>query len=486
MEPNPQRRPLRIVVPSRNDPFLRKFTEGIGGPLGRFTAPGVVTPGFFTVERVLILFTTVSALLAVLVKMPCRAGGWSTPDHFYQACYSDWPELFGTRGLGEGVFPFFTEGALFEYPVLLGLLAGATALVVPGEGASAVRALHYFDVNAFLAAGAWMVTVVATMRMSGRRPWDAAMVAVAPAAILVVFINWDIWAVMLATAGMLAFARNRPLAAGMLIGLGTALKLYPVLILGAVLVLALRTMRLRPALLTFAAAGLAWAAVNLPFMLRDFESWRFFLTFTSERPAGFSSIWFAWNLTAERYGGVGVDAGFINFWAYALFALACAGIAVLALRSGRRPRLAQLAFLIVAAFILTNKVYSPQFVLWLIPLVALARPRWRDFLIWQFFEVMHWWAIWMYLAKDTSGGAAQNNIDSPYYVLAVMGHVLATAYLMYRVVADILHPDGDPVRRTGADDPQGGPFDGAPDRLLLKRSNAVSLEAHAAPAKEAQ
>ena len=88
-----------------------------------------------------------------------------------------------------------------------------------------------------------------------------------------------------------------------------------------------------------------------------------------------------------------------------LMLLACAGVAALALTAPRRPRFAQLAFLIVAAFILTNKVYSPQYVLWLIPLAALARPRWRDFLIWQACEVMYFLGIWMYLAYTTSGDA---------------------------------------------------------------------------------
>ena len=473
---------MRIVVPSRNDRLLSRFTEAIGGPLGRYTAPGVVSPGFFTVQRVLILFTTGAALLALLAKTPCRLNGWS--DQFYQACYSDWPALFGSRGLSEGVYPFISPGSEFEYPVLLGLLAGFVAWLVPAGAES--RGLVYFDLNAVFASAAWIVTVVATMRMANRRPWDAAMVAEAPALILSMYINWDIWAVMLAALGMLAFSRGRPALAGVFLGLGTALKLYPVLILGAVLVLALRTLKLRPAVVTFAATTVTWLAVNVPFMLRDFDGWKYFYEFTRDRGAGNSSVWQAWNITFPE---LTADAGFIGFWAYFLFALACAGIAVLALAAPRRPRLAQLVFLIVAAFILTNKVYSPQFVLWLVPLLALARPRWRDFVIWQFFEVMHWWAIWLYLAAILGGGAPENNLDSGWFVLSVAGHMGATMYLMFRVVLDILDPRTDPVRRTGIDDPQGGLFDQAPDRWRLRLRPRprprVPLEADAAPAKEA-
>ena len=43
--------------------------------------------------------------------------------------------------------------------------------------------------------------------------------------------------------------------------------------------------------------------------------------------------------------------------------------------------------------------------LWLIPLAALARPKWRDFLIWQACEVAYFLGIWMYLAYTTSGDA---------------------------------------------------------------------------------
>lgn len=459
-----RRLPARIVVPSRNDPWLRRFTELIGGPLGRRTAPGIVDPGFFTIERVLVIMTTIAAVVAILAKTPCRAAGWTAPEMYYRACYSDWPVLFHSRGMGDGFFPYFNGG--FEYPVLLGMIAGITAWLVPDAPTDAAAAVIYFDINALLILGAWIVTVLATARMSGRRPWDAAMVAVAPGIILAGTINWDLWAVMLAALAMLAFARNQVLLAGILIGLGTATKLYPLLLLGAIFVLAVRTGKYRPFLICLGSAAAAWLVVNLPVALINFEAWQFFFTFSSDRAAGYSSPWFAYNLLAGQLGLPAMDAGMVNAAALGLFILACAAIAVAALAAPRRPRMAQLVFLIVAAFVLTNKVYSPQFVVWLIPLVALAYPRWRDFLLWQLAEVLHWWAIWLYLAKTTGGGDSQHNLDEPYYVMAVVVHMAAVIYLMVRVVHQMWRPQEDPVRRRDADDPQGGPFDEAEDRFV--------------------
>jgi hypothetical protein len=477
---HPQR--ARLVVPSRSDLLLKNFTELIGGPMGARSAPGVVSPGLFTVERVLIILTVLAALCALVIKGYCRVNGWQSPDQFYSTCYSDFPDFFRNRSLGTDPFAFLGQGQLFDYPVLTGFIAGAVAWLTPGAGVTNARTLGYFDVNATLVAAAWIVTVLATARLSQRRPWDAAMVALAPGIVLAGTINWDLWAVGLLAVGMLCFARERLVLAGVLIGLATGTKPYAALVLGAVFLLSLRTGRPRAFLLTAGAAAAAWAVVNVPVAVANPAGWAYSLGLAESREAGYGSAWFSYNLVARRVGWSVLDPGVINGLALVFFLLACVAVAYVALTAPRRPRLAQLAFLLVGALVLTNKVYSPQFVLWLIPLAALARPRWRDFLVWQGVEGLYWAAVWMYLAQVSSQGPTQHNIDMPYYVLAVAAHMLVTAYLMVRVVWDIYDPNYDPVRRHHLDDPHGGPFNGAPDRLRL---NPLSRSRGIIPRREA-
>lgn len=70
------------TVPGRSDAFLRKFTALIVGPLGKHSNPGRINPGFFTIERVLVLLTVVAALLTVASKKTpagSTAGAAQTP-----------------------------------------------------------------------------------------------------------------------------------------------------------------------------------------------------------------------------------------------------------------------------------------------------------------------------------------------------------------------------------------------------------------------
>ena len=274
-ETKPPARPqrARLVVPSRSDLLLKNFTEVIGGPMGARSAPGLLSPGVFTVERVLIILTVLAALASLAVKGYCRTNGWQTPGQFYSTCYSDFPEFFRNRGLGEDPFTFLSQGTLFEYPALLGFIAGTVAWLVPGDGVTDSRILGYFDANATLIAAVWIVTVLATARMSQRRPWDAAMVALAPCIVLAGTINWDLWAVGLLAAGMLCFARERLVLAGILFGLAAATKPYAALILAAIFLLAVRTGRIRAFLVTVGSAMVAWLAVNIPVAVANPAGW---------------------------------------------------------------------------------------------------------------------------------------------------------------------------------------------------------------------
>jgi uncharacterized membrane protein len=135
-----------------------------------------------------------------------------------------------------------------------------------------------------------------------------------------------------------------------------------------------------------------------------------------------------------------------------------------------RPRVGQVAFLLVAGFLLLNKVWSPQFSLWLLPLVVLARPRWRSLLLWQATEVLVWVVTMLnYL------GTANRGIELKWFFLGVGLRDLAVVVLVCLVVRDVLRPDGDVVRTSwpGIDDPAGGVLDGAPDRIVAPGGSAA-------------
>ncbi len=453
-----------VVAPSRDDPVVHAGSEVVGGPLGRRAATG---RSWWTPVRVLLALTFLTCGVGLVQKDWCRDHGWASPGPYTHGCYTDITPLYYGRGLADGEVPYInqTDDRTVEYPVLTGAAMWLTARLVPEGLDPSQRSLRYFDINALALAVCAAVAVWATARMAGRRPWDAAIVALAPGLALAGTINWDLYAVALLAVGMLMWARARPVAAGVLIGLAAAAKFYPLFVLGPLLLLCLRAGRMREYGATVVAAACAWAVVNVPVMLADFDGWAKFYRLSRERDAGFSSIWFVLD---QQGHGVPEDA--LNTLAGGLFAACCVGIAVLALSAARRPRLPQLVFLVVAAFLLTNKVYSPQYLLWLLPLAALARPRWRDVLIWQAGEVVHFVGIWLLIAGYPPGNA-DRALGADGYGVTVLAHVAGTLWLCAMVVRDVLRPEHDPVRtsrgRAVADDPAGGVLDGADDALRL-------------------
>ncbi|RDI46867.1 putative membrane protein [Nocardia mexicana] len=507
--------------PSRTDSLTAQLSTAIGGPVGDHALIGRTR--FWTPLRVMLAIAVVFLALSWAGKAGCiqqtsdGAGGltldWNNGRQYVAMCYSDTVPLYGAEHLDEGAFPYKKQWTEFgadgkpqarymEYPVLAGLYQYAAMQVsnaweqlrLPG----ALPVVVYFNVAVVGLALAWLVTLWASARLSGRRVWDAALVAASPLVLVHAFTNFDALATACAATGLLAWSRRRPVLAGVLLGLGGAVKLYPLLLLGPILVLCLRAdnrhrltglrerlrdrggvlhglreyladARLSPlrsaGVATLAAAG-AWLLVNLPIALPFAAGWREFFRLNTERHADPDSLY---NVVTSFTGWEGFDGpltateppSVLNLVSLLLFACACAAIAYIGLTAARRPRLAQLMFLVVAAFLLTNKVWSPQYSLWLVPLAVLALPHRRILLAWMTIDALVWFPrMYYYLGTDKKG------VPEQWFTGAVVLRDLAVIGLCALIIRQIYRPSEDLVRGDGVDDPVGGVLDRASDPLL--------------------
>ena len=401
-------------------------------------------------------------------EAPCLQPHWGNDQARYgKMCYSDVPYLYTGRGLDEGRWPYAADAGRYqamEYPVGITYFAWAAARLTQlhpagppiaerrGVPVAEVYGLpglvqevdDYFLVTSVLLA---LCLLGATWFLVGAhrdRPWDALPFVLSPVLLLTGLVNWDLLAVLFVAGALWGWSRGRPVLTGVMIGLGAATKLYPLLLLGPVLVVAWR--RRQPATFVRALGGAvaSWVLVNLPALLTGYHRWTVFWTFNRARGADLGSVW----LWLSDHGHA-VSVSTINLWSWGFLAAICLGVLVLGLLAPEPPRLAQLGVLVVAGFLLVNKVYSPQYVLWLLPLAVMARPRWRDLLIWQAGEVVYVAAVWLYLGGWLYGGIGQ---QAPAYDAAILVRMAAEVFLMAVVVRDVLRPAHDPVRARGSGD----------------------------------
>jgi uncharacterized membrane protein len=426
---------------------------------------------------VLVGAALLGAILAFLEKVPCRAGAWNTyAKQFQDACYTDIYPLYYNEGLNAGKVPYV--GHHVEYPVLIGGAMQAVAWLVHPIADPYTRGREFFDVTVVLLVICAVAGVVATAYAAGpRRRWAALLVALSPALILSAFVNWDLIAMALAALALAAWAGRRNVTAGVLAGLAVATKFYPLVFFGPLLLLCLRAGRMRDFWVTFSSAAVAWLAVNVPVIIVAPSGWATFYQFSRTRPADWGSIWYLFehfNVPVLGRSSIGT----LNLMSAAGLVIGCLAIALLALTAPRRPRLAQLCFLVLAVFLMTNKVWSPQYVIWLVPFAVLARPRFWPYVLWQLSEVGYFFGIWGYLIFIYRNGAiipGYNGISTGWYFAALLFRFLTVALLCGYVVRDILRPDRDVVRRDGEDDPAGGVLAGAPDRFVLRLRPAPAV-----------
>jgi uncharacterized membrane protein len=457
--------------PAHSDGFVRGLSQALGGPLGEHAVRTSRSPygrRFWTAARVVLALVCVTLSLHWVQKYPCNDGNWANLKQYKYMCYTDVLALYYEEGLDRGRVPYKDHPV--EYPVVTGAFMGAIGLPVHalGEQSGVNEGQLFYNLTALALGALAVATVGLLLAVRKRRPWDIAMFALAPGLFLSATVNWDLLAIGLTAIGWYCWARRWPAAAGVLIGLGASAKLWPALLAMPLLALCWRARRMREFGAAAWAGGFTVLIVNLPVVILWPENWARFFELNSERPVDWGTLWYIgahFPLGNDRYGIPPVQwlsdrLPLLNAMSWALIVLSLIAVMVLVLRAPRRPRLAQVAFVAVALFLIFNKVWSQQFVLWLIPLAVLARPRWGAFLAWQAAEVAYFAAFYGRLIGET-----RNPIFPEWVFVWASGlRLITVAVLVTLVIREIMHPELDVVRRSYDDDPDGGVLDGAPDR----------------------
>jgi uncharacterized membrane protein len=367
--------------------------------------------------------------LAIVEKAPCASGDWGDDRQYERLCYSDIVPLLGTEQLGGSRLPYLdacdasAPGECDEYPVL-SMWTMRVAAWISGDDIA-----RFFYANVAILTLAAFVVVVCLYLMTGRR---ALWVAVAPTLLAYAFINWDLIAVAFATAATLAYLRRRDVLAGMLLGLGAAAKIYPALLVIPFVAGRFRSREpQRGTYLTWSAIG-AWLLVNVPFAVLAPSGWWEFFRFNGQRPADWDSIWF---IACQRVTGQ-FSCGHVGAINIASAAIFIALVVVLwRWKAIRDPGFARwtLGFPVLVLFLLSNKVYSPQYGLWLLPWFALVVPDLRLFVAFELSDVAVFVTRFSWFGRYTgSAGVPLGAFELAVVVRAIVLIVALAVWLRHR------------------------------------------------------
>jgi len=328
------------------------------------------------------------ALRAALIALPVYIAACAVPDGgFFRAA------RFRDVHIYQGYAEKLLHGALPYRDVFVEYPPGAFAVFLPP---TAFGASHY---NAAFKAlmmlcGAATIVVAALVLMelgaSRRRLLVlVALLALAPIALGPISLNtYDAWPALLTTLALLCFLRGRDLLGAATLGLAVSAKVYPLVLVPLAGVYVWRRAGARRALTGLAVLAVVAAAVVLPFAVYDAHGVASSFRSQAERGLQVESFGAATLLAADRLGlydahvvrTTGVAgrnlAGSLPH-AVSVATLVAEALAVLAVwllyaRAGSRARLPLAFAAAVAGFLAFTKVFSPQYLVWLVPLVVVA------------------------------------------------------------------------------------------------------------------
>jgi hypothetical protein len=296
--------------------------------------------------------------------------------------YAQWAELMRHGGVPYRDFSF-------DYPP-----AALPVMLLP-----AYMSWSYatsFAVLMGVCGAACIVAAAVALRGTGasvERTWAALLtIGVAPLVLGSLFpTRFDLWPTLLAVGALAAAVRDRPLVSGGLLGLGFAAKLWPAALLPLTAVYFWRRFGRRGALGTLAAFLVVAAVCFLPFVILGADGVRTMFADQLDRPLQVESLGAAVLMalqhlgmrplaTVSSHGAQGLSGRGAGLAADLSTVLEIgAVVAVWVFFARRRVPDAEALLLAVgatvAALVAFDRVLSPQYLIWLAPIVPLVRGR---------------------------------------------------------------------------------------------------------------
>jgi Glycosyltransferase family 87 len=330
-------------------------------------------------------------------------------------CYSDVGVLLFNEQLEHGRLPYLDPCRpspldCDEYPVLTMYVMRAAASL-PGAGDPYLR--FYWANAALLLIGA-LVTTYCLVRLGARTELFAA----APTLAIYGTMNWDLIPVALAAVATVSFFRRRDAAAGALLGVGAAAKVFPAFILLAFVGQRLHDGDRKGAARLAIGSVVAWLVLNVPFAVAAPAGWWHFFGYSSERPADHGTLW---RVVCESSVCPSTQAD--NILSLAIVVGGSAAIwFVLSRRSPEFPRWT-MAFPMLLLFFVASKVTSSQYILWILPWFALTARAFLPYAVEQTTEVLVYVTIFSFF------GTLQGEPGVSYGVVAIFLIARALALL---------------------------------------------------------
>lgn len=434
-------------LPTREDPVARAASEVIGGPVGRYARVG--QRGWLAAAAVLSALGSMVVALGVLQKNSCVRTGWATPNSLWRMCYSDLPAAANGAAPGSAYDPF-APGT--NQPFLTAMLTWVMQLVTPDGSSPLARQQWFFALAAVVVALLVAGTVCAVAWMLPDTPWRAAHVALSPVLITSALVSLDLFGVLLMAAGLAAWVRRHPVAAGALLGAAVMARSFPLIVLAAVALVGWRAGRRDDVRKTLAAAAgvivlclvLAYALGGDP--LAPYRLW-------ADQAAAYGSVWKILEIV-----GVTLPAGVLTAIAVLGWVVALAVGGMLVARERPLP-LIPVATVMLVIVMVTGKSNPVQAATWLLPLIAASLIGWRDHLLWAGVEITAFVATWLYVG---SGFDSAKGLPAAAYALVSLARLLALGALAWRMVdlaqraderARAAEPQAQPGRLTAVPSP---------------------------------